>query len=374
MENKENIDTKPKNPEKKKRTYKGFFKKVYNSIVKIERYPEMAAEGLPKAFSYFAKLVAIFAIISCLGTIYNLNLMLKSGAEYLKNEFPNFVYQDGQLNIESENPIIYDNNEEFGKIIIDTNLEDEKKITEYTNEITQNENGLVILKEQIKVKTQSVMGIASYNYGELFGQMGITSFNKETVVNFINSSQIYSLYASVFVMIFIYTFVIYFLNLITYVIFVSIFGCIVNLMTKLRMRYVAIFNMSIYSITLSTILYMIYLGINIFTPFTIKYFEPMYISIATIYLIAAILILKSETIKRQMEIIKIQEVQKKVREDMQRRETEEKNENKKQGKDKEDENKEKNEQKEEKEKNKEEQKDKKEKQENGEAGTCNDSI
>ena len=29
MENKENIDTKPKNPEKKKRTYKGFFKKVY---------------------------------------------------------------------------------------------------------------------------------------------------------------------------------------------------------------------------------------------------------------------------------------------------------------------------------------------------------
>lgn len=371
MENKENIDTKPKNPEKKKRTYKGFFKKVYNSIVKIERYPEMAAEGLPKAFSYFAKLVAIFAIISCLGTIYNLNLMLKSGAEYLKKEFPNFVYQDGQLNIESENPIIYDNNEEFGKIIIDTNLEDEKKITEYTNEITQNENGLVILKEQIKVKTQSVMGIASYNYGELFGQMGITSFNKETVVNFINSSQIYSLYASVFVMIFIYTFVIYFLNLITYVIFVSIFGCIVNLMTKLRMRYVAIFNMSIYSITLSTILYMIYLGINIFTPFAIKYFEPMYISIATIYLIAAILILKSETIKRQMEIIKIQEVQKKVREDMQRRETEEKNENKKQGKDKENENEEQNEQKE---KNKEEPKDQKEKQENGETGTCNDSI
>ena len=37
----------------------GFFKKVWYSITKIERYPEMAAQGLGKAFSYICKVVAI---------------------------------------------------------------------------------------------------------------------------------------------------------------------------------------------------------------------------------------------------------------------------------------------------------------------------
>ena len=99
-----------------------------------------------------------------------------------------------------------------------------------------------------------------------------------------------------------------------FVIFVSIFGCIANLITKLRMRYAAIFNMSVYAVTLSTILYIVYIAVNIFINFEIKYFEPMYITVASIYLLASIFMIKADLIKRQNEVIKIEKVQKIERE------------------------------------------------------------
>ena len=62
----------------------------------------------------------------------------------------------------------------------------------------------------------------------------------------------------------------------------------------MRMRYVAVFNMAVYSITLSVILNIIYIIVNMFIPFTIEYFQVMYIAVATIYLMAAIFIIKKE--------------------------------------------------------------------------------
>ena len=66
------------------------------------------------------------------------------------------------------------------------------------------------------------------------------------------------------------------------------------------MRYAAIFNMSVYAISLSVLLNTVYIAINIFTNFEIKYFQVMYIAVAAIYLIAAIFIIKSEFIKKQI--------------------------------------------------------------------------
>ena len=66
-EDKKTDDNKEQMPKDKK---DGFFKKLWNSITKIEKYPEMAAQGLGKAFTYICKVVAILAIILCLGMIY----------------------------------------------------------------------------------------------------------------------------------------------------------------------------------------------------------------------------------------------------------------------------------------------------------------
>ena len=101
----------------------------------------------------------------------------------------------------------------------------------------------------------------------------------------------------------------------------------------------AIFNMAVYAITLPILLNVLYIGINAFVDYTIKYFDIMYILIASIYVISAIFILKSEFNKKQGQVLKIIEVEKHVKEDNEENKEESKDdgqiENKNENKDKE---------------------------------------
>ena len=63
---------------------------------------------------------------------------------------------------------------------------------------------------------------------------------------------------------------------------------------KNKIRFKNCFNISIYAITLSVVLAMIYYFINVFTVFNIKYFATMYTSIATIYEITAVILISTE--------------------------------------------------------------------------------
>ena len=73
--------------------------------------------------------------------------------------------------------------------------------------------------------------------------------------------------------------------------------------------------MSIYALTLPILLNALYIGVNIFTQFNIEYFQVMYLAVAAIYLIAAIFILKDNFIKKQQELLKIIEVQAKIKQE-----------------------------------------------------------
>ena len=346
----------------------GFFKKVWYSITKIEKYPDMAAEGLGKSISYLAKIVLILAIVLCLGMMYQTYQLIQEGVTYLQNEFPDFSYQDGKLDINSEDAIIIsDKDSVLGKTIINTKTENEQEINKYINEIEDVGNGIIILKDKVILKNQSVTGTINYNYNEIFGQMGINQFNKQDVINYANSYQIMNLYISVFLTILIYSFIMYFLTTISNVVFLSIFGYLATWIAKIKMRYVAIFNMSIYALTLSIILNMIYVAINVFVEYNMEYFQVMYVAVAAIYLVAAIFLLKTEFIKKQEELMKIVEAQEIIRKQLeeQEKEKEEKEQNKETGKK---ENKENKENKEENKKDKTKGKENKEKQDNDNQG------
>lgn len=311
---------------------KGFFKKVWSSIVKIEEYPEMAAQGVGKAISYLAKITAILAIVLCIGIIYQTYEMVQDGINYLQKEFPEFSYKEGKLKVESQDTIVIQRDDSFlGKTIIDTKTEEENKINQYINQVSESGSGIIILKNKVILKNPSVTGTINYNYKDLLNQMGIQEFTKQDVINYAKSSQITNLYVSVFITVFVYSFIMYFLTTISNSLFLSIFGYLASWLAKIRMRYVAIFNMSIYALTLSTILNMLYVGVNIFVDFNMEYFEVMYVSVAAIYLVAAIFILKSEFIKKQAELIKIAEAEAIVKqqlEEQKEKEEEEKNRNK----------------------------------------------
>ena len=69
-------------------------------------------------------------------------------------------------------------------------------------------------------------------------------------------------------------------------------------------RYRALFNMAVYSITISTVLQLIYMIVKTFTGFNIKYFDLMYTAISFICLTAAIFMIKSDVIRQQIELMK----------------------------------------------------------------------
>ena len=81
-------ETEKTNNEKKDEMKKGFFKKVWYSIDKIDKYSELSAEGLKSAIKYLAILMLIIALISGMATIYRTSLKIKDIAKYIDEKAP----------------------------------------------------------------------------------------------------------------------------------------------------------------------------------------------------------------------------------------------------------------------------------------------
>lgn len=135
-----------------------------------------------------------------------------------------------------------------------------------------------------------------------------------------NSTNIYLTIGFTF---FVYVFIYYFLYGLLDALLVSFVGWITTKAVRIKMRYKSIFSMSIYALTLSTILNMIYITVNTLTGFTINYFQVAYNVIAYIYIATAILIIRSDFIEQQQELIKIVKEQAVVRKEHEKENEEE---------------------------------------------------
>lgn len=316
--------------EKEEKIKSKFFQKLWNSITKIEKYPDMAAEGIGKAFIYISKIVAILVVILCLGLVFQTHEILQEGVTYLKNEFPDFSYKEGKLEVFTENRItIAEENSYVGRTIVDTKTEDTQIINQYINEVTKAGSGIIVLKDKVLLKSKGIAGTINYQYQDILDKMKIQEFTKQTVIELANSSKMISLYISLFITLFLYSFVMYLLTTLANAVFLSIFGYLATWGARIKMRFLAVFNMSIYALTLSIILNMLYIAINIWIDFKMEYFQVMYISVAAIYLVAAIFLLKTEFVKQQIELMKIAEAQAIVKKEIEEREEEEKREQEK---------------------------------------------
>lgn len=298
---------------------KGFFKKIWYSIDKVEKYSELSAEGFGSAIKYLIILIVMLAIVSAGVTVFRTSKQMKQVSEYIKENAPEFTYSEGILNVDIQEPMINES-ESFGKIIIDTVTETENIEEQYINDIKNERRAVIVLKDKLILKEAGVENNIAYKYEELFKELNITEFNKEDLASYLVSSVMMPLYLNLFLVLFIYALVMQAVNTVFYIIAISIFGYLTSVILRLRIRYVAVFNMAVYSITLPTLLYIIYLGVNAFVNYTVAYFEVMYMLVATIYMIAALFILKTEFNKKQGEVQKIIEVEKEIKEEMEQEE------------------------------------------------------
>lgn len=110
------------------------------------------------------------------------------------------------------------------------------------------------------------------------------------------------------------------------ILILGVLGYLFGRIVRLRLKYKATFNIGTYALTLPIILNLIYIIVNTFTGFEIKYFNIMYTSISYIYVAVAILMIKAEIISQKIQLIRIKQIQKQVSEEAEEKIPDEKDE------------------------------------------------
>ena len=305
-----------------------FFKKVWYSITKFEQYPAMATEGLPRAIKYLVTLTIIVTIFAMIGSLLQMNKLVDSLAQYIEQNIPDFAVTDGKVTMDIEQPIIIENVEYEGidKIIVNPLAETDEQKEQSEKDETIVGTTIFFFKDEIILKSKiddEQTARQGYTYNDFVASYtgeNISTFNKTELVEYLTSQRMAQFYIRYGLSVFVY---LIFLNIIYALLDaleIGILGWLTASLAKIRMRFVAIYNMAVYSLTLPMILNILYMVINYFVSFRITYFQVAYITIAYIYLAATIFIVKDDLIKRMQEVEKIKQVQEKVKEEIKKQE------------------------------------------------------
>lgn len=307
----------------------GFFERLKIAIFKFEDYARLAAQKISKAIVYMLILMIVFALCVSAATTYKFSQSLNNLANYISNEIETLQFKDGTLSIvpskDKDKPIIIENEElPIGKIIIDTSDLEQSKIDEYNEQIKHYTSGIVILKDKIITKTDMSSITTTMLYKDISEQYGIAEFNKDNIISMLTGEGGIKLNISFFVATSIYLFIVYFSTVLIDAIFLAVLAYITSVIARVRLKPSAAYNIAVYSLSLPVILNLAYIIANILTGFVIEYFQVMYTAIASIYVIATVLIIRSDVIKKQAELNRIMSEQEKVRQEMERKKEEEK--------------------------------------------------
>lgn len=294
-----------------------FFKKVKNAIINFDEYQNFSKEKLGTAIKYFLKLMIIFSILISVFLTARLYKEVETLKTSFTNECPDFKIENNILIIDGDNKK-YEKNFEYELlgVIIDSESTD---LTEEQDE--QYQRAIAFLKDKMVVKTQDAK--TSITYEDISKNQNINGLSKKSLLEYANSNEMALIYAMFFIATIIFAFIAYSIQILMDIFLLSIIGLIISRIAAIKLKYKEIFNMSVYALTLSIILYLAYICVNIMTGFTITYFDLAYEIISYIYIITAILMIKSDLIKQQIEVGKIVEEQKKVKEEKQEENNEE---------------------------------------------------
>ena len=310
-----------------------FWEKLKLSIFNLEEYQKLATQKIKRTILYIAILMLIFAFFSTLSITYVFHNTVQDMGKYINENLEELNFKNGVLSIKSkdkpEEAIIIDESSNFnGKIIIDTSDLTEEQQNKYIEDVNSYYNGIIILKDKIIMRSYGI-GTGTILLNDLSNEIHLVNIEKNDIINFVNGTSIFKLDAIFFIAIFIVLYINNLALVLLDAVLYSLIGYILSGFSRIRLRFSAIYNIAIYSLTLPILLNLIYTIVNTLTGYTIKYFSIMYSAITCIYIFTAILMIKSDVIKKQIELSKIIEEQERIKEEMARKELEKKEEEKK---------------------------------------------
>ncbi len=303
---------------------KNFFSRVQYAVFKVEKYGDFIEEKPSVAIKYMLTLILIISLILTIMMTISFTNLAKKAENFIKNYLVDFTFENNKLNF-SDIQEAYDNDEDF-YFIADTKEISEEELNEYKNRASDAKISLILLSDKAILSTNNIFN--EFTYSTLSSNMNLESLNKEKLIDALNNNGILKLGASMFG---VTGLSLYFTEIVSVgmnIILLFIFGYLMCKFISVPLNAGNVFNISVYSITLSIILEFVYNFVNYFVHFEIPYFDTLYLLIAYIYVISAIFIIKSDLLKQKVELQKIVEVQKDVAKELQ--EQKEKEEEKKQ--------------------------------------------
>lgn len=280
----------------------GFFSRVKLAVTKIEDYNVFVNEKLSIGIKYFLLIILSSALILSLIETFDFYKKYNKVTQYIKNELPEFNYYDGNLEF-SENIEASDKEFDFCLITDTSNVFSDEKASELSNKIEL--QGIIFFKDKaVMVNSGNSMII---DYIQLQEQIGIKEFNNNLLVVKIDSISIFEIIVFYFIIVLLGLFILELISVFTDCIVLSVLAFSTVRITKTNLNYKQSLNISIYSLTLPIILYMIYCIANYFYGFYTQYFKLLNSLISYVYIVAAIFIIKSDYMKQKAMIGKIVE-------------------------------------------------------------------
>ena len=131
------------------------YKKFWLSITKFERYPEMATEGVGRAFGYLIWLIFIFSFIFAIALIIKFADLAKKGIDFFDKNFNEISYSEGTLTLDAVNKSA---TTDWGNIVVNTEELSEEQLKQYENKKSYTDVEMVWLKEYVLLKYNNEVG------------------------------------------------------------------------------------------------------------------------------------------------------------------------------------------------------------------------
>ena len=304
----------------------GFFERLKIAIFNLENYGMFLGESLTVAFKYFFLLMFVITLIISGVETYNFSRQVNKSYSYIENELPDFKYSDGI--VEFENVIeAYDSDYDFRLFInTDENI-DKEVINNYKNKIYDSGYGIIALRDKLICITADQE--VEQDYIGLAREYDFNITNKADLVSRINSVSRNGIITIYFIASVIMLYIVNTITILSDIFLVAVFGWFASRICGVPFKVNPIFILSIYSLSLSVVLKTIYYCVLSLTGFVVQYFNIIYLLIAYVYMVAAILMIKYDLIKQKEEIQKIIEDQQRIEDELKaKKQKEEQEENK----------------------------------------------
>ncbi|MFZ3589067.1 DUF1189 domain-containing protein [Bacillus sp. DJP31] len=243
-----------------------FFRKVKNSVIRPKELPNMAKEGIGRAILYLLLLALTLGVLN--GTVQSVKAYLAYSVmiENVKEELPGFVFENGELSVEGDEPIILGESEEDPVIIDDTGTYTrdnyEELLEEYRN-VTLITNESILTHDGIQTTEFSLSDFGSF-YVDKEMLLTFLPFLSWSIVLYGIGIVIW-FFVSKLVMGFLY----------------ALLGLIAASILKKSYSYGTLYSMGLYAITLPTMVAILLMLINVNLPWL------LYAGIVVVYYVFA---------------------------------------------------------------------------------------